>query len=822
MADIRELLQRSLGTAYTIERELGGGGMSIVFVATDNTLGRQVVIKVLPYDLAASVSVDRFKREIMLSAALQHPHIVPVLSAGQAEQLPYFIMPYVDGESVRARMARGPLSVRETVSILKDVARALAYAHGRGVIHRDIKPDNILLSGGAAMVTDFGVAKAISASRERATLGGRQSNSGGWSGGTITSVGTSLGTPMYMAPEQAAADPNTDHRADLYALGVVGYEMLVGAPPFYGRTPQALLAAQLTEAPKPIASRRYDVPPALADLLMKMMEKDPANRPRTANEVARHLDDPSVMSGEFTSLKPQRARPLSWRRKASFIGVIGVLLAAGLAAGTYFRTREAPTGAAGVGAAGVPRATVAKSIAVLPLVNIGGDTSDVYFAEGMTAQITTALAKLRGLRVAARAAATSARDKYNTPEEIGKALNVTMLLEGTVQRESGRLRVTARLINIADGATLWSDMFERQATDLFSVQDEISNAIVSAVAPELGNTIALAGSSSARGTDDLQAYDLYMRGRFFFQKRGADALRSALAFFEQAAAKDPAFARAYAGIADVYAVLPLYADVRIDSVLPLGLRSIDKAIALDSTVPEAYASRANLLGVGWRWSEAERDYQRALALDPNYATAHQWYGEMLLLNGRVDEAVSQLRRATELDPLSPVAFGSYGLALGIAKRDVQAQAAVRHALDLDSTLLVTRMMAGTVQLYGNRVAEAIRQLEPALQLDATNTFTLGVLGYAYGKAGRAAQARDVVRRLAKVPNQNSAAGAAARVYLGLGDTAQALTMLERAAAQHDMSFSTEVLAEPFFDPIRQSPRFAAVVARVGLDKRLLQ
>ena len=821
MADIRELLQRSLGTAYTIERELGGGGMSIVFVATDNSLGRQVVVKVLPYDLAASVSVDRFKREIMLSAALQHPHIVPVLSAGQAEQLPYFIMPYVDGESVRTRMARGPLSVRETVSILKDVARALSYAHGRGIIHRDIKPDNILLSGGAAMVTDFGVAKAISASRERATLG-KQSNSGGWSSGTITSVGTSLGTPMYMAPEQAAADPNTDHRADLYALGVVGYEMLVGAPPFYGRTPQALLAAQLTEAPKPIASRRYDVPPALADLLMKMMEKDPAKRPRTANEVARLLDDPSVMSGEFTSLKPQRAKPQSWRRKASFIGVVGVLLAAGLAAGTYFRTREAPAGAAGVGAAGASRTAAAKSIAVLPLVNIGGDTSDVYFAEGMTAQITTALAKLRGLRVAARAAASSARDKYNTPEEIGKALNVTMLLEGTVQRESGRLRVTARLINIGDGATLWSDMFERQATDLFKVQDEISNAIVSAVSPELGSTIALAGSSAARGTEDLQAYDLYLRGRFFFQKRGEDALRSALAFFEQAAAKDPAFARAYAGIADVYAVLPLYANVRIDSVLPLGLRSIDKAIALDSTVPEAYASRANLLGVGWRWSEAERDYQRALALDPNYATAHQWYGEMLLVNGRIDEAVSQLHRATELDPLSPVAFGSYGLALGIAKFDLQAQAAVRHALDLDSTLLVTRMMSGTVQLYGNRVAEAIKQLEPALQLDASNSFTLGVLGYAYGKAGRVAQARDIVRRLAKVPNQNSAAGAAARVYLGIGDTAQALTMLERAAAQHDMSFSTEVLAEPFFDPIRQSPRFAAVVARVGLDKRLTQ
>ena len=820
MADIREDLQRALGTAYTIERELGGGGMSIVFVATDNALGRQVVIKVLPYELAATVSVDRFKREIMLSAALQHPNIVPVLTAGQADQLPYFIMPFVDGESVRARMARGPLSVRETVAILRDVSRALAYAHSRGIIHRDIKPDNILLSGGAAVVTDFGVAKAISASRERVTLGGRPTNSGGWNSGTITSVGTSLGTPLYMAPEQAAADPNTDHRADLYALGVVGYEMLVGAPPFYGRTPQALLAAQLTEHPKAISSRRYDVPPALADLVMRMMEKDPANRPRTANEVARLLDDPSVMSGEFTSLEPRKIKRAAWRRRASLVGVAVVLAAAGLGAGTYFRARQASSVPAVAGSSTPANAVVQKAIVVMPLVNIGGDTSDVYFAEGMTAQITTALAKLRGLRVAARTAATAAREKYNTPEEIGKALNVNMLLEGTVQREGGRLRVTARLINIADGATLWSDMFERQATDLFKVQDEISNAIVAAVSPELGSTVALAGSSAARGTDDLRAYDLYLRGRYFFQKRGEDALRTALALFQQATAKDPSFAKAYTGIADVYAMLPLYAGTRVDSVLPLGLRAIDRAIALDSTLPEAYASRANLLSLGWRWQDAEHDYQRALSIDPNYATAHQWYGEMLLLNGRIDDAVAQLRRATELDPLSPVAFGSYGLALGIAKRDLPAQAAAHQALELDSTIVVTRMMAGTVDLYGGRIPEAIRQLELAQQLDSGNAFTLGVLGYAYARAGRAGQAREIARQLES--RGSGSESAAARVYLGLADTSRALVLLERAAAQHDVSLSTEVLSEPFFDPIRHSPRFAAVVARIGFDKRLLQ
>src|SRR6476469_5943691 len=249
--------------------------MSSVFIARDNSLGRDVVVKVLPYELAATVSVERFKREIMLSAALQHPHIVPVLSAGETTfdaddpagiRLPFFIKPFVEGESLRTRLARGPVSVREAVSILKDVARALVYAHGRGVIHRDIKPDNILLSGGSATVTDFGVAKAITASRE-GNKPQPQTRSG-----TITLVGTSIGTPAYMAPEHAAGDPNTDHRADLYALGIVGYEMLVGTPPFHGRAPQQLLAAQLTEAPPPIGSRRYDVPGALATLIMKLLE----------------------------------------------------------------------------------------------------------------------------------------------------------------------------------------------------------------------------------------------------------------------------------------------------------------------------------------------------------------------------------------------------------------------------------------------------------------------------------------------------------------------------------------------------------------------
>jgi serine/threonine-protein kinase len=802
-----------LGAAYTLERELGGGGMSSVFVARDNALGRAVVVKVLPYELAATVSVDRFKREIMLSAALQHPHIVPVLTAGETDQLPFFIMPFVEGESLRTRLARGPLSVREAVSILKDVARALVYAHGRGVIHRDIKPDNILLSGGSATVTDFGVAKAISASREKsAPQAGRT--------GTITLVGTSIGTPAYMAPEQAAGDPATDHRADLYALGIVGYEMLVGTPPFHGRAPQQLLAAQLTEAPPPISSRRYDVPAALASLIMRLLEKDPARRPRTAVEVTRALEDPAVVSGTFVSA----AQTAAHRPRRVLWALAGAGILASIAAGgAFFTNRRGATSAPATATASATAAV--RSIGVIPLVNIGRDTSDAYFAAGMTAELTNALSRIAGLRVASGTEG-AVRDQGASPTEMGKALKVNMVLVGTVQRDRGRLRVTARLVNSSDGFTVWSDMFERQAKDVFQVQDEISNAIVAAISPQLSGAVTAAAppasAAQTHGTSDLQAYDLYLRGRYFFDKRGKTSLGRALDYFQRAAAKDTTFARAYAGIANVYALLPLYSsNLRADSLLPLAMAAINRAVALDSTLPEAFASRATILQASWRWADAERDYRRALSLDPNNASAHQWYGELLLLMGRAADAQAQLKRATDLDPLSPIAFGSYALAQAVGKRPDQAISTARRAVELDSMLLVTRFMLGGVYLLAGRAPDAVRELEAATGLDTSSAMTYGLLGYAYAKTGNTKRATELAKGLeGRIGRANGAAAAAARINLGLGDNAHALALLERAVADHDVSLTSESLSEGFFDPIRSDPRFAAIVARLGLPKAI--
>src|SRR5512143_824791 len=273
---LRDQLQQTLGSGYTVERELGGGGMSRVFVARDESLHRNVVVKVLPPDLVAGVNVERFNREIVLAAGLQHPHIVPVHSAGQMDGVPFYTMPFVDGESLRGRLTRtGALPITEAIGVLRDVAKALAYAHERGIVHRDIKPDNVLLSGGSATVTDFGIAKAISASRTQPP------------GATLTQVGTSLGTPAYMSPEQAAADPATDHRADIYAFGCMAYELLAGRPPFVEKTPQRLLAAQMSELPQPIEQLRTDTPPALAELVMRCLAKDAGARPQRAGDLVR-------------------------------------------------------------------------------------------------------------------------------------------------------------------------------------------------------------------------------------------------------------------------------------------------------------------------------------------------------------------------------------------------------------------------------------------------------------------------------------------------------------------------------------------------------
>ncbi|MDA1081494.1 MAG: protein kinase [Gemmatimonadetes bacterium] len=466
MDKLEDRLQSHLGTAYRIQVELGGGGMSRVFVAEEVALARPVVIKLLHPTLAATVSAERFQREILVVASLNHPNIVPVLSAGDVGGLPYFTMPFIEGESLRARITRGPLSVREALGVLKDVARALAYAHNAGIVHRDIKPANILLTGSAAVVADFGVAKAVSAARDRGVV----------SGTAITGIGISLGTPQYMAPEQAAADPNADHRVDLYALGIIAYEMLTGSPPFYGRTPQALLAAQLTELPKPVASRRNDIPVGLASLVMQCLEKNPTDRPRNVADVVRMLESPDTISGPVA--RSPRAASMLLRRRLQAAAYVGIPSALAIAAVLWglapSKAADADTGApavpaalvasasasaSGAAAVGAMAAAELRTVAIVTDGAIGAGSGDV--AAGIVAALEPGFSG-GGYRV------TVVRAGSLPPTD-----STTLVVHLTVQREGDRARATLRMTRGSSADAVWSDRFDFAVAQSFEAQDSM-------------------------------------------------------------------------------------------------------------------------------------------------------------------------------------------------------------------------------------------------------------------------------------------------------------------------------------------------------------
>jgi eukaryotic-like serine/threonine-protein kinase len=477
MSSISERLLSALGGSYTIERELTGGGMALVFVGEDHDLDRKVVIKILPPELAATVSAERFRREILTVARLQHPHIVPILKAGEVDGLPYFVMPYVDGESIDVRLRRvGRLGVRETVGIMKDVARALAFAHERGVVHRDIKPGNVLLASGSATVTDFGVAKALSSARRS-----------GEKGNGLTNTGMSLGTILYMAPEQAAGDPNIDGRADIYSLGVTAYEMLSGTAPFAALGPREMLTARLTLPPPPLSTIRKDVPAGLERLIARCLAIDPADRPQTATALVEALEDPETISGSFTSA-PSLARH-GTRVKRMVVGTLALIGAIVVSAGIYAKVH---TGSASALAESTARKPVDLGvIAVLPFVNLGVDSANAYLATGVTNAVAGKLMKTPGLRVLAPGRPRSVKRRSDTASTAN--LFAQLVLEGTVERIGDRLRVTARLSSTDDDVMQWAEVFDRDVKDIFTVEDEIADAIVASVTPMAGQRKGSAG-----------------------------------------------------------------------------------------------------------------------------------------------------------------------------------------------------------------------------------------------------------------------------------------------------------------------------------------
>jgi eukaryotic-like serine/threonine-protein kinase len=585
--------------------------------------------------------------------------------------------------SLRERLQAGLIPSNEAQGILRDVAKALSYAHRQGIVHRDIKPENVLLSEGTAMVADFGVARAISAATTLAA------------GGTLTQTGTQIGTPAYMAPEQAAGDPDVDFRADLYAFGVMAYEVLAGHHPFAERpTAHALVVAHMTETPKDLATHTTNITPSMASVVMQCLGKDPLERPESASAIV-------------ASLEAALSTPV-----------------------------HTP-------AVAVRMPTAAVTLAVLPFANMSGDPDNEYFSDGITDDIINALTQVRGLRVAARTSAFSYKGKNENLAAIGHTLGVTSVLQGSVRRAGTRVRVTAQLMNARDGFQLWSERFDRDLDDIFAIQDEIARSIVQQLELTLGLTEAK--SLVARPTDDLAAYELYLRGREAVQQRTPSSMRRGLEFFEQAIARDPVYARAHLGVAEAYIGLGVYQAIPTAEGRAQATSAIARAAALDPDLAAIPLLRGQLkLYLNHDWDTTGDDLAESLRRDPNDAIANVY---MALLSAMLGDRAERSRwsaHAVKCDPLSPFVRGVAGMCHYITRDYDDALHLYEEGLAMDPNSVICLWQSGMTLDRLGRLNEELERFTRAVDLSSRGALMVSFRYRALHKLGRVAEANAVL------------------------------------------------------------------------------
>jgi serine/threonine-protein kinase len=697
-------------------------------------------------------------------------------------------MPLVEGESLRVKLTReGELPISDAVRILRDVADALAYAHAHGVVHRDIKPDNVLVSGRHAMVTDFGVAKAVSAASGSSTP---------------TSLGVALGTPAYMAPEQAAADPGVDHRADIYAFGAVAYEMLTRRPPFSAPTPQMVLAAQVTQTPEPVTAHRAAVPQALADVVMRCLEKRPADRWQSAEELRQILEALSTPSGGIAPTAARRAGSAAGGRgrMRAALWAAGVVL---LAAATFLAVRW------------LKPAASRPTLVVLPFENVGA-AADAYFADGLGEEITTRLARVSGLQVVARNSAERFAASKLSAQDFGRQLGADYVLDGTVRWEHAgtgpsRVRVTPALVRVSNAQEVWGQSYDADLADVFKLQADISEQVVGALQVTLGS--AERRDLGNAGTRDVAAYNAYVLGRYEWRKRTAASLQEAARQFDSALARDPGYARAWSGLADAVGLYPDYdvATISRATAYDSAERAARRAIAIDPRSAEAHASLGEILANGrWDWEGSARELQTAIALDPDYATAHQWYGELLAGMGRLPEAMAEGALSVRLDPLGPVMANAYGMELYCARRYAEAAAQFRLAMKLEPAY--TSPPGNLMRVYvaeGNyeAAAAAQRALGP---LDPWADSLIHAVADSQFRA-KVPALLDTHR----VQFERFDPNTRVRVDLAFGRKDEALRILDSLLAARSEALLNWTVPDPSLDPLHADKRWAAFAAAMG-------
>jgi len=763
--------------------------MATVYLAEDLRHERRVAVKVLRPELASALGPERFLREIQIAAVLAHPHILPLYDSGEADGFVFYVMPYVEGETLRDRLMRQrQLPIGEAVRVVHDVADGLAYAHSLGIVHRDIKPENILFMGGHAVVSDFGVATAVGVA----------------AGTRLTEAGLVVGTPMYMSPEQAMGQDAVDGRSDTYSLGCVLYEMLAGEPPFGGSTVQAVLARKLSEPVPRLSSLRETVSPALEKAVRRALAKTPADRFGSAADFAS-----AVVKGEGSD------RPRVTRAVLLLAGILAVALA-----GTVWRLQVGDrTGTAQPSARTLEDGQRPTMIAVLPFENLGAADDD-YFAAGMTDEITGRLGAVSGLGlVPSRATQRYARTDM-TMRELGRELGIDYLLVGSVRWAGAAtgarsVRITVELLRARDERQLWSTSYDRVIDDIFEVQ----SSIAAQVSERLGITLLEGERSrlSAKPTENHEAYRLYLKGRYFWNKRTEENVQIGLDYFQQAVDLDPGYSLAWVGIADTWIFRGWYSRLAPREAFPKAKSAAMRALALDSTLAEAHASMAHIhLEFDYDWDAAEREYRRAIELDPRYPIAHHWYGGFLSAMGRHDEALRQAETARALDPLSLIIQTWVGLRYYFAGKYEEAIAEYRKALELDQDFAPAHWHLGWAYQQTGRFREGVSEAERALALDSENLLYLASLGQAYARAGMTSEARATLARLAQAStNRHVSAYHVAVIHIALGDTRAGLDWLERAYDEQS-PWIGYLRVDPRVDPVRSHPRFEGLLEKARL------
>jgi len=741
----------ALADRYTVERELGRGGMATVYLAEEKKHGRKVAIKVLRPEITAALGTERFLREIGIAAQLSHPHIVPLIDSGEAGGLLYYVQPHVPGGSLRDRLLEArPLSVKDALRIVQEVGAGLDFAHRKGFVHRDVKPENILFADGHAVLADFGVARAC-CDAEEDTPRGRE---------LVTEVGFAVGTPEYMSPEQASGEVELNAASDVYSLACVMYEMLAGEPPFKAASPRAVMAKQVTESPRPLRGLRPEVSIAMERAIAHGLEKDPDQR---------------------------------YASTAEFVAAL-----------------VAPDGSA---LARTPVTT--RSIAVLPFVNASPDVDNEYLSDGITDELIDALAKISGLRLASRTSVFALKGKPLDVRAVGALLGTSVVLEGTVRKVGDRLRITAQLTSTDDGRLLWSQRYDRKLVDMLEIQDEIAATIVNTLRATM--FADLSEHVPRRYTENIQAYGLYLKGRYEWNKRTQEGVAAAIRYFERAIAEDPGYAPAYAGLSDSYSLDVDYRSIPVHEAYQRAKGYARKALALDESVPTAHASLAWALFIyDWQWEEAEREFRRAIELNPRYASAHQWFSFLLAARGKHDAALLEGHTALELDSASVSIRRAVGWLYYYARRFDQAREHLSRAIEMNPMAVESyRMLGSTLALQGN-VAEAERVLREALTLEGAAAYSKATLGWLLARSGNREAATELLRELDAAREQGYVSPVAfAILHIGLGNLQDALDWSERAYDER-RGWLAYVNVNPIFDPLRNEPRFRSLVQKMRL------